>query len=322
MSFAGSDTLATAYTLSLALKRLKPDLILCGRQTIDGDTGQVGPELSVFLEQKFVGNVMELKAENMLVCRTRDGENIETEYPVVCSVEKNWKLRLPSIRSKQGEVIIWNAKDLQADLEKCGFSGSPTKVLKTFENEQDRRKCKFITKEELPKVIEMSVQQAKKQLAKAEPSTDRLSKVWIVGKAPKEMAMTISDDITEIELDLPKNMAEKINEGRPNAVLWGSDTESKITAAKVAAMLKLGLCADCTALETDGNELYMYRPAFSGNIIAKIRSVTTPQMATVRTAHERAASIVVGVGMGAKDMLEQAEGVNIFACFLAKTAYF
>ena len=46
-AFAGADTLATAYTLSLAIKRLKPDLIICGRQSVDGDTGQVGPSLSV-----------------------------------------------------------------------------------------------------------------------------------------------------------------------------------------------------------------------------------------------------------------------------------
>ena len=51
----------------------------------------------------------------------------------------------------------------------------------------------------------------------------------------------------------------------------------------VAARLNLGLCADCTLLETDGQELYMYRPALSGSVIAKIKSTTKPAMATVRT---------------------------------------
>lgn len=58
--FAGSDTLATGYILSCALKKLRPDLILCGRQSIDGDTAQVGPCLSALLDIPVITNVMEL----------------------------------------------------------------------------------------------------------------------------------------------------------------------------------------------------------------------------------------------------------------------
>ena len=98
-------------------------------------------------------------------------------------------------------------------------------------------------------------------------------------------------------------MSQKINELKPNVVLWGSDSLSKKLSAQVSAMLNLGLCADCTLLETDGQELYMYRPALSGSVIAKIISLTKPAMATVRTT-QNASDIVVSAGFGAKYSIE------------------
>ena len=62
-AFAGSDTLATSYVLSLFLKELKPDLILCGRQTVDGDTGQVGPGISEFLNIELITNALSIQTE-------------------------------------------------------------------------------------------------------------------------------------------------------------------------------------------------------------------------------------------------------------------
>ena len=98
-------------------------------------------------------------------------------------------------------------------------------------------------------------------------------------------------------------MAEKIINGRPDAVIWGCDSLSKAIAPQVAALLKTGLCADCTALETDGKTLYMYRPACSGNIIAKIRCETVPPMATVRTLEKEQKNIIIGIGYGAKESI-------------------
>ena len=60
-AFAGADTLATSYALSLAIKMLNPDFVFCGRQSVDGDTGQVGPSLAVRLGFSLVTNVMTLK---------------------------------------------------------------------------------------------------------------------------------------------------------------------------------------------------------------------------------------------------------------------
>ena len=73
--FAGSDTLATAYILSVAAKKLGYDLILCGKQSIDGDTAQVGPMLSEFLECNLITNALDIKAtEKEAITITRDGE--------------------------------------------------------------------------------------------------------------------------------------------------------------------------------------------------------------------------------------------------------
>ena len=95
-----------------------------------------------------------------------------------------------------------------------------------------------------------------------------------------------------------------IEKEAPSAVLWGSDDRSKELAAKVSAMLSLGLCADCTRLESNGNTLVMYRPALAGTRIAKIISRTAPAMATVRT-EGRSGDVVVTAGWGVRENLEE-----------------
>ena len=87
-------------------------------------------------------------------------------------------------------------------------------------------------------------------------------------------------------------------------MLFSSDAAGKQTAACVAAMLGLGLCADCTSLETDGEQLIMIRPALSGSVIARIASLTRPAMATVRT-DEGAGEIVITAGFGARECLDR-----------------
>lgn len=305
-AFAGADTLATAYTLSLAVAAMQPDLVLCGRQTVDGDTGQVGPELAVLTGCTLIPNVMELQAEETGVnCLDRGGMRHTAAYPALLTVERINTLRLPSLRSKQTPAEVWDAAQLQADVSRCGLTGSPTRVMKTFENTRDRRRCRFIQPADLETVINESLEKGKQRLVPPTAVGEKLPRVWIVGEAPRAMAHTVSDDITVIDLEEPTVMAEKIRAGQPEAVLWASDPKSKATAPQVAALLQTGLCADCTALETDGQELYMYRPAFAGNILAKIRCTTRPQMATVRTLQEEESPLVVGVGMGAKEHLEQ-----------------
>ena len=124
-AFAGADTLATSYTLSLAINQLKPDLIICGRQSVDGDTGQVGPSLSINIGYKLLTNIMSVvSCEEKFVGINREGETLSADFPALITVEKSLNLRLPSIRSKIAPVTVWSAADLNADLSRwaCRFS--------------------------------------------------------------------------------------------------------------------------------------------------------------------------------------------------------
>lgn len=318
-AFAGADTLATAYTLSLAVKKLAPELIICGRQTIDGDTGQTGPSLARLAGYALVTNVLEMKGlDGSLTCLTRDRALQTVDYPALITVERINQLRLPSIRSKRGEVILWDRKVLGADVEMCGLKGSPTKVVASFQNEEGRRHCRFVEPDVLEELISEGVRKAREAGA-GQPASEavclqkKLKKVWIVGEKCRQMAETISDDIRVIDRRLAENKGEEFipwfvrlaEQEKPEAVLWDSDPWSKQTAPQTAALLQTGLCADCTGLETDGEQLFMYRPAFSGNVIAKIVCVTRPQMATVRTLAEGKADVICALGKGAR----QAKGL-------------
>lgn len=302
-AFAGADTIATAYTLAQAVKKLCPDLIFCGRQTLVGDTAQTGPMLSYYAETSLITNVMSIdEIGEDITCTTRDMGRQRAKLPALITIERINTLRLPSIMSKLGEVEVWGVEDIGANIEKCGLTGSPTRVLKTYENYSGKRKCKFITAGELEGIISEALKKDSRKAPVAK-SDDNLSRVFTVGSGPYSFAETVSDDITVLQRSDAKTIAEIIKSDKPNALLWGSDAWSKQTAATVAAMLDLGLCADCTALETDGEQLIMYRPALSGSIIAKIISRTKPAMATVRTI-STGKDIVVCAGYGAKDSLD------------------
>jgi len=142
-AFAGSDTLATAYALSMGIKKIgEYDLIICGKQAIDGDTAQVGPSLAEKLgvpHTTYVRKIEELR-EGYIRCErmTDDGyEVIEMTLPAVITVVKEInEPRLPSLkgmmRSKKALVCVWTADDIGADKELCGLKGSPTQVVRTF----------------------------------------------------------------------------------------------------------------------------------------------------------------------------------------------
>ena len=126
------------------IKKIKPDYIFCGRQTLIGDTAQTGPMLSVYAKANIITNVMGILSakEDKITCKTRDFGEVTTSSPALLTVERINNLRLPSIRSKMGEIEVWSASDIGADINRCGLTGSPTKVLKSFENE-DGKRCVF-----------------------------------------------------------------------------------------------------------------------------------------------------------------------------------
>jgi electron transfer flavoprotein beta subunit len=142
-AFAGADTWATAYTLASAVNKLgQYDLIICGRQTLDGDTGQVGPELSEMLQIPFVAYVSKIEEMvdgQMQVQRmVEEGhEVIEAPLPAVITVVKEINVpRLPSLRgimkSKSAVIPVWALPDLGIDQSMVGLAGSFTKVIKVF----------------------------------------------------------------------------------------------------------------------------------------------------------------------------------------------
>lgn len=302
-AFAGADTLATSYALSLLIKKLDPELVICGRQSIDGDTAQTGPALATTLGLPFASNVMSMSLDGRtLHTNTRTGEKRLT-LPALITVERINNLRFPKLTSKLGEVQVLNADDIGADKSRCGLKGSPTRVMKTFESAVGKRKCKFISKDEMIELLN-NAKNTKRSSFEIKEAESKLPLVWCVGKEVEASALQIADKVKVIERDEPEKIAALIQAEKPEFVLWPADLWGRSAAPVVQAILSTGLCADCTALETDGKDLFMYRPAFSGTLTAKIRCTTKPVMATVRIADDSASDIIIGCGKGAVDHLD------------------
>lgn len=140
--FAGADTWATSYTLSLAVKKTGDyDVVLFGKQAIDGDTAQVGPGVSYFLDIPVITYVKEAeKTETGFKVRrvTEEGYQVwEVDGKSAFTVVKEANtMRLPSLkgkmRAKSATIQTWSAEDLGAEEEKIGLKGSPTIVKKVF----------------------------------------------------------------------------------------------------------------------------------------------------------------------------------------------
>lgn len=89
-----------------------------------------------------------------ICCTTRDEESVELNLPALLTVERINSLKLPRLRSKIGEHEILDAEDIEADTEKCGLKGFSTRVVKTFEYQSGKRKCKFISRDMLQSVVD------------------------------------------------------------------------------------------------------------------------------------------------------------------------
>ncbi|MDF1536187.1 MAG: electron transfer flavoprotein subunit beta/FixA family protein [bacterium] len=153
-AFAGSDTWATAYTLAAAVSRLgQVDLILCGKQAIDGDTAQVGPSLADQLGIPFVAFVRKIRSVDsgeMVVERTfEEGyELVSMPLPGLMTVVKEInEPRLPSLkgkmRAKKAEIRTFAREDLEVQDPCLGLDGSPTRVVKIFSPDLSRDGVKW-----------------------------------------------------------------------------------------------------------------------------------------------------------------------------------
>jgi len=140
-AFAGSDTWATSYALSMAIRKLGPyDLILCGERATDGDTGQVGPGIAAWLNipvATYISHILESREKSILVKRlVEDGyETLEIETPCLLTVVKEAAdPRMPTLHGKQRArkiaVPVWGPEEIGADAQSIGLKGSPTRVVK------------------------------------------------------------------------------------------------------------------------------------------------------------------------------------------------
>lgn len=140
--FRGSDTLATSYTLAKAIRKIgDADLILCGKQAIDGDTAQVGPGIAEHLGIPQITFAIELRVEGRRLVGRRMLENsfevVECRLPALATVVKQInEPRHPSmknvLKARKKQIPVWTAADIEADEERIGFTGSPTVVWRIF----------------------------------------------------------------------------------------------------------------------------------------------------------------------------------------------
>ena len=147
-AFGGADTLATSYTLAQAIRKAcggVPDLVLFGKQAIDGDTAQVGPGVSEFLGvplvtyvRKIVLSGTEAQPAFSAECVMDDGVNtVEGRLPAVMTVLKEadaprYAPLAGAIRAAHAQITVLNEKDIAAEPANIGLKGSPTKVVTIF----------------------------------------------------------------------------------------------------------------------------------------------------------------------------------------------
>lgn len=141
-AFAGADTWATSSALAGALKKIDYDLIIAGRQAIDGDTAQVGPQIAEHLNLPSVTYVEEITAEEKAVVLKRSFEDgyqtIRVQTPCLITALKELnESRYMNVHGiyeafEDGKVEIWTVNDIEVDHANLGLKGSPTKVKKSF----------------------------------------------------------------------------------------------------------------------------------------------------------------------------------------------
>jgi electron transfer flavoprotein beta subunit len=152
--FGGADTLATSNVLAEAIKRLDGEeevgLVICGKQTIDGDTAQVGPGIATrlgFCQLTLVDRIehLDMDRRRITVRRKLEGrhEIVEAPLPVVLTVVREInRPRYPTVpmrlASLEGTITVWNNQVLKLDEQHIGLKGSPTWVSRIFSPERDK----------------------------------------------------------------------------------------------------------------------------------------------------------------------------------------
>lgn len=149
-AFGGADTLATSNVLAAAIRRLSEEepvgVVLCGKQTIDGDTAQVGPGIATrlgYVQLTLVDKVLEFAGGRLKVSRKLEGrhEVVEAPLPALLTVVRELnRPRYPTVPRRlealEQPVETWTNEVLQLDVQSCGLKGSPTWVSRIFSPER------------------------------------------------------------------------------------------------------------------------------------------------------------------------------------------
>ncbi|WP_073146741.1 electron transfer flavoprotein subunit beta/FixA family protein [Paramaledivibacter caminithermalis] len=141
-AFAGADTWATSSTLAAALRKLDYDLVIAGRQAIDGDTAQVGPQIAEHLNLPQVSYVedLELDGDSLILKRVFEDGYHKIKVKMPCLITTLSEMNQPRYMSiggvfdayREKEIITWSLNDIEVDTANIGLKGSPTKVKKSF----------------------------------------------------------------------------------------------------------------------------------------------------------------------------------------------
>jgi len=143
-AFGGADTWATSSTLAAAIKKLDYDIIITGRQAIDGDTAQVGPEMAEHLQipQVSYAESIDIEGDKVIVKRVYEDRYHIIEMPTPCLITALSELAKPRYMSvggitkayKHKKITAWTLADIKdnVDMSNLGLNGSPTKVVKSF----------------------------------------------------------------------------------------------------------------------------------------------------------------------------------------------
>jgi electron transfer flavoprotein beta subunit len=169
--FAGADTWATSYTLAKACNKVgKFDIIICGKQAIDGDTAQVGPGIAAKLgipQITFVRKIDEISQSKIKAERLVEGgyEVISSPLPILLTVVKEInEPRLPTLKgrlnAKKAVIEKWGPEDIGAEKDKIGISGSPTKVDEIFTPDLSKD-GKIFTSDQLEEAAEEIIKKQK-----------------------------------------------------------------------------------------------------------------------------------------------------------------
>ncbi|AAT43095.1 FAD-binding protein [Picrophilus oshimae] len=309
--FGGADTWVTSKVLSEFIKMLRPDIVLMGKYSLDGETSQVPPETAYMAGYNFISSVSRIDIENDDVYVNRDEDYGISRYrikmPLVISVsEKINKARQAGNINVENRIKVITADDIK----NISGSDSLTVVTNTFQS-SIKRNNKFIGFDEFLSLINNfhgRHESIEKKMLKPpgdsislglavddpETSMEIASKMASIGNSrivfigniePERLKGIPCHEYIYLKsdtygfIDYATDYIKKMN---PLYVLIPSNLNGRDIAANIAARLSLGLTADCIDIKFNGKKLVQYKPSFGGGIIAEIESRTEPAMATIR----------------------------------------